>query len=496
MKTNSLINLTAAVVALLLATGCKKSYLDTKPSDAITPDQAYESIAAVNSAIDASYLSSFQYGGGNGAGRHDNFGQKAIDLANDLMGNDMTIHTQGYGWFNADYQYTGWTLPNGVNTRSDQTWSFYYMIIKQANLILDNTANQTQTNDLKAVRGEALALRAWAHFNLVNNFQQTYKGNTTAKGIPVYTSIGPAKGRGTVEEVYEQVKEDLTDAETLLNGQTRSSKKRIDVSVVRGIRARVALVMEDWTTAESYAKSARTGYTLMSAATLVTASAFSNINNSEWMWGAPITAAQATIYASFFSHIDPTAGGYATLGGQKKITKALYDQINSADARKGWFMPPTSTNTTFVPYTQIKHRVPTAGSWAADYLYMRAAEMYLIEAEALARQTKDAEARVVLEALIKTRYPAYSAASFSGASLVSEILLQRRIELWGEGFSLFDIKRTGVGLNRPTGTGNHGSPNFNPIVYTQVAASPLFLMRIPTRELDNNPNMTPADQNP
>jgi hypothetical protein len=127
---------------------------------------------------------------------------------------------------------------------------------------------------------------------------------------------------------------------------------------------------------------------------------------------------------------------------------------------------------------------------------MRAAEMFLIEAEALARQGQDAAAITVLESLVKPRFAAYTASSLSGTALIDEILLQRRIELWGEGFSLFDIKRTKVGLNRPTGSGNHGAPNFNPIVLTLPDASPLFLMRIPQRELDNNPNMTPGDQNP
>ncbi len=127
---------------------------------------------------------------------------------------------------------------------------------------------------------------------------------------------------------------------------------------------------------------------------------------------------------------------------------------------------------------------------------MRSSEMYLIEAEALARQSQDAAARTVLEALIKTRFPAYSAAGFSGAALVSEIILQRRIELWGEGFSLMDIKRLGQGLNRATGAGNHGAPSFDPGVYTTSPADPRFLMRVPQRELDNNTNMSPGDQNP
>jgi hypothetical protein len=270
----------------------------------------------------------------------------------------------------------------------------------------------------------------------------------------------------------------------------------MDVSIVRAFQARVALLMEDWATAASKAASARQGYTLMSSAQYLAKAAFSSISNPEWMWGSFIPADQATIYASFFSHIDIQNQGYAYLGTQKKITKALYDQIDAADVRKARFQAPGTGTTNSPDYNQLKFQVAVAGNWAADYVYMRAAEMYLIEAEALARQSQDGPARTALETLVKTRYPAYSAASFSGTALINEILLQRRIELWGEGFSLIDIKRLKNGLNRPSGPGNHGSPNFNPNVYTLPDADPKFLMRIPRFEIDNNPLVSDADQNP
>jgi hypothetical protein len=299
-----------------------------------------------------------------------------------------------------------------------------------------------------------------------------------------------------LQDVYNQIISDLTQAETLLDGKPRDSKANVDVSVVRGLRARVALVMEDWATAATKANQARQGYSLMTSAQYTTTSAFSSVANPEWMWGSIIPADQATIYASFFSHMDIRTGGYAALGQQKKITKALYDQIPAGDVRKAVFKTPGTGTTSNPDYNQLKFQVPTAGSWAADYLYMRAAEMYLIEAEALARQGQDGPAISVLEALVQTRFPGYSAAGLAGPSLLNEILLQRRIELWGEGFSLIDIKRLGQGLNRPTGPGNHGSPNFNPGIYTTSPADPRMLMRIPQRELDNNASMSPADQNP
>src|ERR1035437_1630946 len=489
------------ILALLIViAGCKKDYLETKPSNAVTQEQISTQVGPFTAALQGITKELFAFGIGASTG-HDNFGQKAYDLQSDLMGNDMVVHSQGYGWFNADYNLTAWGLKvNG--SQSDNAWYLYYDVIKQANklingvdLVLDATQAQKES-----IKGQALGLRAYAYFYLINYFQQTYKGNETKPGVPIYIvdTLG-GKPRGTVQDVYTRIIADLTQAEPLLTGKARASKADMDVTVIQGFRARVALLMEDWPTAATYANKARQGYTLMTAAQYPATNAFSSLSNSEWIWGSLIPASEATIYASFFSHMDIRTGGYAALGGQKKITKALYDLIPTGDVRKTVFTTPTSTNLTSSSdpgYNQKKHQVPTAGSWAADYLYMRAAEMYLIEAEALTRQGQDATARTVLETLIKTRNPAYSAASFSGASLLNEILLQRRIELWGEGFSLMDIKRLNQGLNRPTGTGNHGAPSFDPGVYTTSPADPRFLMRIPQRELDNNTSLTPADQNP
>ena len=481
-----------------LAVGCKKDYLETLPSDAATATQIFSKYSSVSAALDGIYKETFTYNVGGGS--HADYGQKSYDLANDLMGNDMVVHSQGYGWYNTTYQYTNWGLATTGNM-SDFAWLRFYDQIKQANLLIENieTVQDATPAQKELISGQALGLRAYAYFYLINYYQQTYKGNESKPGVPIYLSIADAsagKPRGTVQEVYDQMIDDLTEAETLLTGKTRATKQNIDVTVIQGLRARVALLMEDWATAATYANKARTGYSLMSAAQYVLPNAQSAASVSEFMWGAIIPASEATIYASFYSHVDISTGGYAALGQQKKITKALYDQIADGDVRKAVFNAPGNGTSTNPVYNQLKLQVPTPGSWAADYSYMRLPEMFLIEAEALARQGNDAGARTVLETLIKARYPAYSAAAFSGTALLNEILLQRRIELWGEGWALIDIKRLKQGLNRPSGAGNHGGTNFNPSIYTTSPEDARFLMRIPQRELDNNESMSPADQNP
>lgn len=490
-----------AIPALLLmvASGCKKDFLNTKPSDAVTAADLFKTTASVQLYVDGAFKLMYQFAP-NGSTRHDNFGQKSWDLASDLMGNDMVVNTQGYGWFNAAYQYTEWLQPT-AGRHSDNAWYYYYAIVGKANVILQNVDNaQGTTAEKEYLKGQAYGLRAYAYFYLINYWAQTYKGHESDKGVPIYpdvaSTVAGGNPRATVQQVYDFINADLNTADNLLAGKTRASKVYMDQTVIKGFKARVALLQENWAAAATAAAAARTGYTLMSSSQYANKGAFSTITNPEWMWGSYIPSTEATIYASFFSHMDIATGGYAALGGQKKITKALYDQIPAGDARKARFKTPGTGTTADPDYDQHKFEVPSPGSWAADYLYMRAGEMYLIEAEALARQGQDGPARTALETLVKTRNPAYSAASFSGTTLIAEIMLQRRIELWGEGWSLIDIKRWKTGLNRPTGSGNHGSPNFNPAVYTLPDADPKFLMRIPQSELDLNVAMTAADQNP
>jgi hypothetical protein len=493
---NKFIKISTWALIPILMVSCKKEYLETNSSTDISNVLIFQNTVNAKTALEGMYRLTYSFGVvGSG---HSDFGQKAYDIVNDLMGSDMVVNSQGYGWFNRDYQYVSSQNIND-GARPYTMWKYYFTLINNANNIIVNIDKAAgPTADKESMKGQALAMRAFCYYNLINYYQQTYKGSETSKGVPVY--IVPAiegKDRSTVQKVYDQMISDLNGAEGLLNGKPLEHKSHIDVRVAQAIRARVAMAMEDWTTAATYANKARSGYTPMGSTDYK--KGFNSISNPEWMWGAEVITDQATIYASFFSHMDAQANGgvsYAGLGGQKKITKDLYDRIPTGDVRKDVFRKP-GTGTTAIPdYCQTKFRLAVSSSWAADYLYMRASEMYLTEAEALARQSSDAAARTVLETLVKARNPAYSAATFSGQALINEILIQRRVELWGEGFSFFDMKRLKAGLNRPTGAGNHGTPNFNPSVTTFADKDPRLAYKIPQKEFDSNPIFTAADQNP
>jgi hypothetical protein len=486
-----------AALAFSTIISCKKDYLTTAPSDEISNVVIFNNATDAKIALNGMYRLMYSHAAAIGYGSgtlHSDFGQKSYDIINDLMGNDMVVHLQGYGWFNRDYQYT--ERAQVTNSRRPyMIWRYYYTLINNANNLIVNVPKATGSQlDKDNLMGQAYAVRAYCYYNLVNYFQHTYKGNEEAPGVPIYTVPAiEGKARSKVKDVYKLITDDLTLAETLLTGKVQEHKSNVDVKVAQGLRARVALTMEDWSIAANYANKARAGYVPMG--TTAYKNGFNSIANTEWMWGMEVTQPQATIYASFFSHIDPFVFGYAQLGGQKKITKDLFDNLNVNDIRYSVFKKPGTGTSTVPDYCSIKFKLANTSSWAGDYLMMRASEMYLIEAEALARDNKTTEAKTVLETLIKARLTTYTAPT-SNPALLSEILLQRRLELWGEGFSLFDIKRLKTGLNRPTGSGNHGSPSFNPAIYTLPDQSPTFLMKIPQDEIDVNPNINDADQNP
>jgi hypothetical protein len=477
-------------MALTTVCGCTDDYLETRPSTAVVTDDIFEDMQTAELALNGLYRHFYQY-----IGSHDQGGHFAVLLAIDLMGEDLFPKQEGYGWFVNDYNYTG---SRSVNSgRVAYFWSYYYDIVNNANIIIEKLpAVPGTTAEKNNLLGQAFALRAFGHFMEVQLFAKTYKGNEDAPGVPLYTqhtSVG--KARATVGEVYGQIVADLDTAIVKLAGApSRANKSYINVQVARGLRARVALVMNDWATAEEQARKARTGFPLMS--TDEYKGGFNSADNQEWMWGSLINTEQTIVLASLYSHFDITAGGYASVGNEKYILRNLYDKMASTDARKACFL----LNSRSGPdYCTVKFRLPHAGSWAGDYVYMRAAEMYLIEAEAIAQQGgRSADAGRLLETLVRARgVTGYDLTAFAtGEALLEEIYTQRRIELWGEGFRWLDLKRQKKPLDRPTAStapgaqtaGLHSRPLA--IVVDIPADDPRWTVLIPQGELDANPDMT------
>lgn len=466
-------------MSLLILTSCEKDFLDTQPESTINDEQLATS-AAANQAIIAGIYSALRSYGLSIAGSHEDYGHKSILAATDLMSNDMLMTKSS--WYGSFYNYLGRTQ---TNSRSKLAWSMYYPQIKTANTVIAAIPADIDDAKLKALRGQALALRGYFYFMLARMYGPTYISNETKLCVPLYTEVSlEGKARSTVGQVYTVIESDLEEAVQLLDGFTRANKDGLDQSVAQAFLADVYLEMGKYSEAADLAHKAGQNYTLLSQADWNTG--FYDITTgNETMWGATITSAQSTFVASFFSHFDNTNdSGYAGgLGIYKNIDKNMYNSISDTDYRKKAFVAPAGNPTypSLPAYANTKFRDPTIDS--GDYIYVRSSSLYYIEAEALARSGNEGAAKQVLYDITITRDPSYVLSTKTGAALINEIIFQKRIELWGEGYAWFDMKRLGVALNRDYVGSNH--PAFGK--FNIPAGDNKFIFQVPQAEIDANP---------
>ncbi|ADQ82461.1 RagB/SusD family nutrient uptake outer membrane protein [Riemerella anatipestifer] len=471
-----------ATLTLLSVVNCSDEFLNTETQDLVSTDR-FEDVLKKYPEKAMFILGGLEQGNTRylassntreaSTGAHDDFGYMSIKLGLDHMTNDF-IQTQNH-WFSSYYRYLA---PNVDNTGTEMIWKFYYKVIFNMNELLTNLPEES-TLDQQGLyfKGRLLTMRAACYLDLIRLYA---KGSEGIPYIALEKGISVAS-RYPTASVYGEIEKDLLRAYSLLNGySTGASKEFINQNVAAGFLARLYLTTGNNSEAAKYAKYARTGYSPMSSTQLM--DGFSDINNPEWMWGTDISTSTSTVYASFFSHIANLSPGYAgLLRVYKSIDKRLYEKISDTDIRKKWF---DGTAHNLPKYANVKF--VDATRFEGDYVYMRASEMYLIEAEALALFGDEAKAKQVLFELISKRDPSYSLSTNSGQALLEEIRTHKRIELWGEGVTFFDMKRLNEALVRDYAGSNHASHG----KFNIEAGSDKFRFKIPQRELDTNPKVS------
>ena len=506
---------------LFVGTSCQDD-LNTNPTDKVPGNLVFADVTSAQAAINGVYRMLYIAGWSQGWGS-ENQGQTAIQLLADLMGEDHVMLEQGQGWFYEDYRLN--VHGDYVNKagRPYSIWNFYYTIISNVNYIVASEATMGgDPEGVKQIIGQALAMRAFSYLNLIQLYQQTYKGHEDAPGVPVYTEPTVAgsegKGRGTVKEVYAQIDADLEKAAAYLKGKARAHVSHVDYYVAKGFQARSFLIQHKYAEAAAAAGEAlsKSGLKLASVEEL---GGNNSVKVADVMWGVQIIADQSSGYAGFFSHMDADAKGLYGSKARKCISSGLYNLMSETDTRHAWFRgqldPEQEQNgNSMASYCQLKFKMANYETRTGDYLFMRAEEMVLIKAEAECHLNQFAAARKTLtepvnggESFASLRDPHFAErlAARTDANtynqntndalvtLMDEILFQRRVELWGEVGRIFDLQRLGLGYKRAYEGSNHTqtiqTKNTN-------AASPLFILPLPQSEIDGNENITDADQNP
>lgn len=483
---------------------CAEEQLETAPTTSMSGTSLMANGNAALVPLNGIYRSMYTAGWSTGGNTHQCFGISAYNLMAEVMGDDLIMGAQGSGWFWYDCVYNVKGRYTTTTWRSYDLWNAYYTWISNANYILAAEETMEGTSEERGYAlGQAYAIRAYSYYMLAQSFARTYKGHESEACCPIYkeptTADTEGQPRSTVQEVYDLIVADMDKALEYLEGTSRKHISHIGYDVALGLRARIALTMEDWATAKNMAKAAIAA----SGCEIIPVKDFVGTNDADAdnvMWAADIIADQSGMYASFFSHMS-TGVSYGS-SARKLINKELYAKMGANDTRLAWWDPTDSKG-----YQQKKFEFSDLQTWLGDYIWMRVEEMYLTAAEAECRMGDEAAAKADLMALMSKRDPSYTCEHLTGTamgkltnewtgSLLEEITIQRRIELWGEAGRIYDIRRYKQGFRRTEAQGwpaaalLAGRPTENPENW-------MWVLTIPQAEFDGNVNMDGAkDQNP
>lgn len=545
-----IIKLSLVILAFTL-TSCEEEFLDTVPTDAVTPTVALSNQDEMQKVINGIHRGLFSqsqtiFPGGDTARANNHYWVPMGDLLTGGIIHSANANNLG---LRDEVQWNNHTLPDDITT--ELLWYHRYNIILHANLILERLAegDLVETPELLAIKGQAYAYRAYAYLSLVQHYSKGYLigDPATDPGVPVITVPYESGPRGTVQQVYDQIEQDLNNAIAAFQNaapreESTKGKSNLNINVAYGLKARWALSKGDWRAAADNAVLARNGYPLMSEADWK--SGFNSNDLSEVIWGSNVISTETTFFRSYFYIASNTFNGSHIRNNPKIADKRLVDAIPATDYRADVFLPDAPNSNSSAannqgglddngipndpnysdpavynariaeikaeyglvsghnthPYMAMKLKQKNPGSIDPDdIIYMRSAEMYLIEAEAEAMIPNIPAAQGALQELVETRDSAFDATSFTTQTeLMEEIKFQRRLELWGEGFGYTDHIRWDEGIDHAANGGSGASEVLYQDAYQvdKPSVENDWIFRIPFAEINANPEITPENQNP
>lgn len=443
-----------------------------------------------------------------------------------LYGDVIAEDYFSYLWNYLRGDNTRWS-PNNMPTAYIPSipWTYYYNLINQANVILGGVDTiEGDKAKLQLIKAQALTFRAHSYTRLLQLYAPRWEDSQNGERycIVIRTEAGTDEvPLSKMKDVVTLIYNDLEEAEKIYAecGIDRTAGWQPNLNVAQAIHARIAMLIHDYDTAYKMAGAARKNYQIMSADEYK--SGFCT-PNKEWIWygynngetgyatwamlygcnGVYVTdnefgagAINYDLYRKFpkgdirsdlFFTPDKLVGnrvGKNTFWNEQWIdkntmnlnaknslmkaqVKAFNDKTRPTDDGIDWIAPYQGSEYFFVVFgAQYKF-------WGKDrfgagcYCFIRGAEMLLTEAEAaLLKPQSQPEVTIAnLKELNAQRNPNYEC-NLSGDALYEELKTQRRLELWGEGFNFFDLKRWNMPLNKRPWVQRDPESNNIPVEY-------------------------------
>ena len=443
-----IVSISTIVVLMLFFTACDK-LLELEPYQSISEELSLESDANVKSVLQGAYTQ---------------FSDPSIYSGNLLRNAELLGAANECLWvgtYGGPRQIFNKQM-NSSNEDASAQWIDSYEVVNIANNVLSALA-VVDDADRDRVEGEALFLRSLMFFDLVRFYAQQYQIGSAATQLGVPIVLTPTRGidessfvsRNSVEEVYNQVIGDLTNAASKLPAKNGVYATR---GAANALLARVYLQKGD------YAKARDAANTVIGSGLYELQPTYADVfnnddNTSEDIFATQITAQDGySAMTEFFSV--PEFGGR---DGDVEILEGHLNLYSTGDERRDLFF--------------LGNGGMRSGKWNNIYgvvNLIRLAEMYLIRAECNIRLSTITGAAPLSDYnTVHVRAGLVPATSVT----LANILLERRLELSYEGYRIHDQRR----LHENVGT----------LLYTD----PKLVFPIPFRETEANPNLK-TQQNP
>lgn len=449
------INIYFIASLFLLSTACSTEDLEPTLSQEKSVETSISSVDNLNSILQGTHsemTASGYYG-------------RDIIITNEVR-TDNAFSNGSSGRFTTQSQYL-------YNDNTGYIWDDAYYIIANANIII-NANLESLEGDLdfaRHIQGQALVLRALAHFDLLRVYGQQFTGDGNL-GVPIVTefkgdNLFPA--RNTIDEVKNAIYSDLETAFTMMDPSYDSSKVIVSTYVAKALEARVAVYFEDWSRAVSAAEVVINSglYSIVPAESYVSSWAGDGGSNVIFELAATLTDNPGINGLAYIYRANDDGSGY----GDIQVREEVLDIYGESDVRADILGYQGEILRNYGKY-------PDNINNSDNIVLFRYEELILNYAEALLETGGDALTQL-------NKIPANRDASLYSEATKENIILERRKELIFEGFRFDDMLRTGMNMEAINTDG----------LVTEVISYPsyLFAWPIPISEMNANSNMVQND---
>lgn len=433
----------------LISGSCKKSFLDVENNSSLYRQSYVKDLNTMEQFKNGIYVMlNSDYSNGIGAA----YPELAADNLKPLASGTQALMSH-YSWAQLASDKQEY-YASETSTSMNGIWKTGYLIIRACSFVIEDVDKYRDESPEKAddIKGQALAIRAMAHFKLVNIFAQGYNYTAEAShpGIPYITTSDITKhfSRQTVAVVYDDMIDDLVKAIQLMPVNVTDTRF-MNQAAAKALLARIYLFKEDYNNAKSLATEVCNQFPLLSIANGYPNDLFIEKKpaQSEILYRlTPVT--QPGITSSFLG--SKLRGSTLLYTATNDIARILTE--NTGDVRRNWVQSASGAwNVMKFPQGVTPELGLTSSASPQTAYYhpvIRSSEMFLTVSEAAVKTGDENTARSYLDVIRRRANPAIASVSATGQSLLDSIYKERRKELCFEESRLYDLQRWKLGVHR------------------------------------------------